>query len=174
MRPLCYGMRSHPYLLSLCSLSWSLFRLSLIIFPARFWFSLLHPHLFLDPWSVRIQLTPGNAMGERTNCPNRGTASASMNAISRERFIPTAVADAVTPTYLRARVTDFHPIPTYSIRSPWPYYPCCDSLPLPLERSASCTAYRPYPPPADGSGGWWSSAPGSAPVPPSHRLLERS
>ena len=38
-----------------------------------------------------------------------------MPFLSRERFIPAAAADAVTPTYLRATVADFHP--TYSIRT---------------------------------------------------------
>ena len=42
-------------------------------------------------------------------------ASVSMYAVSRKRFASAAVADAVTPTYLRATVADYHP--TYSIRT---------------------------------------------------------
>ena len=57
---------------------------------------------------------------------------------------------------------------------PWPYRPCYDSSLLPLGGIVSCTTYPPCQPPADGSGGWQSSAPASAPVPPSPHLLELS
>ena len=94
--------------------------------PACFWLSLLYPNFYRDPWWVRLQLARGNAVCERTNGSESGRASASMNAASRERFIPAAAADAVTPTYLRATVAASTPR-TPSER-PWPYDPCYESL----------------------------------------------
>ena len=152
-------MRSHPYLLYLCSFSWPQLELFLIIVPAGFWLSLLYPNFYLDSWWIRLQLARGNAVCERTNCSNSGRAS-HLNAGSRERFTPAAVADVVTPRTPSERL--------------WPHHTCYDSLLLPLGRSVSCTAFPPYQPPADESGGWWSATPASTPVPPSLRLPERS
>ena len=87
---------------------------------------LVYPNFYVDPWWVRLQLARGNAVCERTNGSESGRASASMNAASRERFIPAAAADAVTPTYLRATVAASTPR-TPSER-PWPYDPCYESL----------------------------------------------
>ena len=62
MRPLCCGMRSHPYLSSLLFLSQcrSSF-LYLNILPAGCLSSLLYPNFYLDLWWARLRLFRGNA-----------------------------------------------------------------------------------------------------------------
>ena len=98
----------------------------------------------------------GNAVCESTKYSDSGWASASKKAVLRERFIPAAAADAVTLhiCVLQLRTST----PRTPSELPWPYYPCYNSLPLLLARSAA------YPPPASGSEDW-SSAPASAQVP---------
>ena len=102
-------MRSHPYLLSFSPFLSTVVYLSLIILPAGSLLPLLYPNFCLDLWWVRLQLARGDAVHERANCSDSVRASASVDAVSRERFIPAVAADAVTPTYLRATVEDFHP-----------------------------------------------------------------
>ena len=81
----------------------------LITFPRAVLLSLFCPNFYLGLSWVRLQLAPRNDVYERANFSENGRASASMNAVSRDRFTPAAAVDAVTPTYLRATAADFHP-----------------------------------------------------------------
>ena len=103
MRPLCFGMRSHPYLLSLFLSLNAVEYLPRTILPTGFVLSLLCPHFYLGLWWFRRQLARGDAVRERANWFDSGRAAA-----SRERFTPAAAAEAVSPTYLLATVADFH------------------------------------------------------------------
>ena len=102
MTPLCCGMRSHPYLsllfLSQCRSSF----LYLSILPAGCLSSLLYPNFYLDLVGPASIVPWERCIYELANCSDSGRASASMNAVSRERFTPAAAADAVILTSLRA------------------------------------------------------------------------
>ena len=140
MRPLCYGMKSHPCLWSLYLFPECRSILFPIFFPTGFVLSLLCPNFYLGLWWVGRQWTRGNAVHERVNCLESGRASASMEAVSRESFTPPAAADAGTPTHMRATVADFHS--ANSQERPWPYRPCYDSPPLPLGRKVPYRSLR--------------------------------
>ena len=175
MRPLCCGMRSHPYLIVSFHLSpMPSYICRLLSFPRLVLLSLLslfYPNFCLCLYWVQLQLAPRNAVYERANCSDNGRASASINAVSRERFTPTAAADAVTLTYLRATAADFHP--TYSRRMSMAVSSMLWLAAPPTRKE--CIVYRLYSMPAAriGRGGWWSSALPSAPRTLSFRLLKR-
>ena len=144
MRPLCCGMRSHPSFLSLTTCLHAVVDLSLIILSAGCLVVLILPRLLPWPLVGSASVAPPERCIRTCKLFGNGRASASMNAVSRDRFTPAAAADAVTPTYLRATAADFHP-----------KYPIITSMAVPsmlwlaappLGRSASCTAYIPCQP----------------------------
>ena len=69
-----------------------------IVLRVAFVLSLLYPNLYLGPCWVWRLLARGDAVHGRPNCLDTCRASASMNAVSGERFTPAAAADVATPT----------------------------------------------------------------------------
>ena len=98
MRPLCCGMRSHPYLSSLLFLSQcrSSF-LYLNILPAGCLSSLLYPNFYLDLVGPASIVPWERCIYELANCSDSGRASASMNAVSRGGWWPSAPASTPVP-----------------------------------------------------------------------------
>ena len=82
MRPVCYGMRSHPYLSSFFLFLNAVVYLSPSVLPAGFVLSLLYPNFYFGLYWVRRRLARGDAVHERANYSDNDRASASMDAVS--------------------------------------------------------------------------------------------
>ena len=94
-----------------------------------------------------------------------------MNAFSRERFNPGAASIYVIPTY-QVSVCDGYGLPPHVLHKNI----LGRALHVMTRRSSLPGGVHRVPlifqQPTDGSGGWWSSAPVSTPVPPSPGLLD--
>ena len=111
MGPLCCGMTAHPYLLYLHHFLNVVACLPPISCSGCF-ASKLSPKLCPGPLGVLLPLVvPCQRCVHSTNPSNRDKASASVNAVSRDRLVPfDSAAGAVTPTNLLAMAEDFHPM----------------------------------------------------------------
>ena len=157
MRPLCYGMRSHPCLSSLCLSSMPQLNSLLTSLPRT---SCCPSHTQTSTLASRAGFgfgCPVPALCTNVHPARRVARRPPICTLFREkRFTPAAPSDPVTPS-LRICVRRIQAsTPRTPSERPGPYRPCCDSPSLSPGRVASRTDYPLCQPPGDGSGGYCS------------------